>query len=75
MYGHLKEECRKKKQPRQEWRVVDSNRQDKEVGVEQHNQQAEFVTPRRTTRRSSSKERERLQNLQQTPSRHCWRMK
>jgi len=57
IYWHLEEECRKKKMARQEWKEVGSYRQEKEVGADQHNQQAEFIKPRRTSRRSPSKER------------------
>ncbi|KAJ8423966.1 hypothetical protein Cgig2_008585 [Carnegiea gigantea] len=50
MYGHIEEECRKKKVVKQEWRVVN---QEKEKGQEQQDISIEFVTPRRTARRPS----------------------
>ncbi|KAJ8419951.1 hypothetical protein Cgig2_002969 [Carnegiea gigantea] len=50
MYGHIEEDCRKKKVVKQEWRMVN---QEKEKGQEQQDIPTKFVTPRRTARRPS----------------------
>ncbi|KAJ8422022.1 hypothetical protein Cgig2_007572 [Carnegiea gigantea] len=50
MYGHIEEKCMKKKVVRQEWRVVN---QKKEKRQEQQHISTEFVTLKRTARRSS----------------------
>ncbi|KAJ8421209.1 hypothetical protein Cgig2_002375 [Carnegiea gigantea] len=55
MYGHLEEECRKKKVVRQEWRMTSQNKKIRQV---QQATPTKYITPRRTTRRSPSNMRE-----------------